>query len=173
MDIRRVTKSEVKRLSLVANPANEMYICSEDFCSVDGNIITAVVLKANQKIFRAGKTDEYEGYYFYFPMSQVEAAAHLFLEQVHNNHLSVNHDPFLEEGLKLQESWVDNGIWIVKLKASDEIMERVRTEELKGLSLESTSVMETVLKVTDLPQFYSDVESLDYETKTELFHEFY
>ena len=170
MDINRVKTGEVKRLSLVKEPANESHICSASFCSIDGNTITAVVLSKDQMIYRGGEQERF----FYFNEDSVETTAHKFLEQVQNNNLSLNHEPFLNDNLSLQESWVSEGVWRVKLSINDEdIMSQIKVGELQGISLEGVFIEETVLEITeDEEKFMQDAQSLDIKTKLEIFGEY-
>lgn len=173
MDIRRVINGEVNRISLVEKPANGEAICSDVFCSISGNYITTVVLKADQVIYREPKNGN-EDYFFFIEEPVLEDMAHKFLESNMNNNLSTDHSPFLEPGIKLAESWVEDGVWRVKLRVdNEELMGRIHEGSITGASVESINIMETVLELTDdEDKFIADARALDDKTKNILFGDF-
>lgn len=173
MKINRVISGEVNRISLVEAPANGETICGEMFCSIEGDYITTIVLNANQVIYRAPKQDQ-EEYFFFMTEEVVKTMAHQFLERNMNNNLSRDHSPFTDEGLKLSESWVENGVWRVKIKVLDQaIMDRVHNNTITGASIESINIMEMVLEITDdIEKFTADARALDEETKYILFGDY-
>ena len=173
MNVNKVISGEVNRISMVDNPANGESICGDVFCAIDGDYVTTTVLKADQIIYR-GAVEDKEEYFFYIEESVVNDLAHTFLERNMNSNLSIDHSPFLDDGIKLAESWVEDGVWRLKLRIDDEeIMARVHDGTIKGASIEAINIMETVLSITDdVDKFEADAAALDSNTKRILFGEY-
>lgn len=168
MKITRVAQSEVRRLSMVREPANQDYICSDVVCNIDGHYITSVVLRANQKIYRGD--DER---FFYYPLEAIDEAAHGFLERAQNQNLSINHSPFITEGLKLSESWVEDGVWRVRLKVEDEdILSDIHSGDLRGISIEAIAIEDTIMEFETEEEFILQAEQLIPLHMNEIFGEF-
>ena len=166
MKITKVITGEVSRLSIVDSPANQSFICSERLCSIDGNSITAVVLKANQLIYR-----KLGDRYFYIPSDIIEQLAHRFLEAGNNSNLSVQHRDQLEDGMALQESYVIDGVWSVKIALSPALLDEVHKGNLNGISVEMIAEEELIMEFNTKEELISKTKELDIATKKIIFGE--
>lgn len=162
---------QVDKLSLVASPANgeNINVCSMAYCGIDyeRRTITSKVLEADVLMFRRLPSNRY----IYFTRGAVLNLAGRFLEGVNNTALSVDHYPINSPGLKLQQSYVVDGLWKVVIRIEDdEIWSRVVSGELKGVSIELVTREETVLNVTDdIDKFKEDALALDEDTRNIIF----
>lgn len=166
MKINRVTGGLVDKISLVSKPANKSYICSETSCSIDNDTVTVLVLSANDKMYRSQPEERF----IYFNEEMVNDLAHSFIENGNTDKLSIDHEDSLSSDIKLQESYVADGEWFVKLKLSSELMGKVKEDIYRGVSIEMKAVEQTVIEITDdIEQFKADVMALNKETKNEIF----
>ncbi|QDP68025.1 MAG: putative peptidase [Prokaryotic dsDNA virus sp.] len=104
----------------------------------------------NKQIFRYDPNTDQE-YYVYFSKDTVKKAAHLYLK--HNNHHKATYEHEQRvAGVLTVESWIkegdsdksklygydlNDGTWFVKMKIeNDELWQKIKEGELKGLSIE-------------------------------------
>lgn len=149
----------IDAISLVTNPAIEqdfVYFSKEKnnltFAKVDEEKreLISPALIPNKQIFRYDANTDSE-YYVYFSKNTVKFAAYSYLK--HNNHhkATEQHNDRVS-GVLTVESWIKEGdkdksnmygydlpvgTWFVKMKIeNDEIWNRIKSGELKGLSIE-------------------------------------
>jgi len=173
MKINKTESGEVARLSIVSEPANGSYICSEQVCNISGNIITAVVLEAGAPVYRSPKGDVDE-HFVIFTQEVVESTAHQFLARNMNNNLSTDHSAFLSDNIKMVESFVNGGIWRVRLMIEDvELLNKIKAGEYNGISIEGVFVLTTLLDISDdIDKFEADVQALSLEDKELIFGQY-
>lgn len=149
----------IDAISLVASPAIEqdfVYFGKEKnnltFAKVDEEkrMLVSPALIPNKQIFRYNPNTDSE-YYVYFSPETVRKASELYLK--HNNHHKATYEhQDRVSGVLTVESWIKegdqdksklygydlpNGTWFVKMKiTNDELWEKVKAGELKGLSIE-------------------------------------
>ena len=150
----------IDAISLVSAPAIEqdfVFFGKEKnnltFAKVDEEkrMLVSPALIPNKQIFRYDPNTDSD-YYVYFSPETVRKASELYLK--HNNHHKATYEhQDRVSGVLTVESWIiedtkldksnlygfslPKGTWMVKLKISnDEIWERIKSGELKGLSIE-------------------------------------
>lgn len=169
MEIRRVSDATVTDISLVSEPAMGEHICNNLVCDVmDDNTFTTVVLTADKKIYRSTGTERF----IYFPQSTVEKSAHDYLSR-EDRTLSLNHEDIANEEMELLESWIDGKKWKVKIKVSDNILESIKSGELRGLSVSvPKAIEEVVLDISESNvEWVAKAVSLPMHIKMEIFGE--
>jgi len=149
----------IDAISLVTSPAIEqdfVFFGKEKnnltFAKVDEEkrMLVSPALIPNKNIFRHNPNTQ-EDYYVYFSKETVRKASELYLK--HNNHhkATYQHQDRVS-GVLTVESWIKegdmdksklygydlpNGTWFVKMKIeNDELWQKIRSGELKGLSIE-------------------------------------
>ena len=149
----------IDAISLVSQPAIEVdfiFFGKEKnnltFSKVDEEqrMLISPALIPNKSIFRYDPNTDSE-YYVFFSKETVRRAAELYLK--HNNHhkATYQHQDRVA-GVLTVESWIKEGVhdksklygfdlpvgtWFVKMKIeNDELWERIKSGELKGLSIE-------------------------------------
>ena len=149
----------IDAISLVTSPAIEsefVFFGKEKnnltFAKVDEEkrMLISPALIPNKNIFRHNPNTQ-EDYYVYFSKETVRKASELYLK--HNNHhkATYQHQDRVS-GVLTVESWIKegdmdksklygydlpNGTWFVKMKIeNDELWQKIRSGELKGLSIE-------------------------------------
>jgi len=149
----------IDAISLVTSPAIEqdfVFFGKEKnnltFAKVDEEkrMLVSPALIPNKNIFRHDPNTDSD-YYVYFSKETVRKAAELYLK--HNNHhkATYQHQDRVS-GVLTVESWIKegdsdksklygydlpNGTWFVKMKIeNDELWQKIRSGELKGLSIE-------------------------------------
>jgi len=149
----------IDAISLVTSPAIEqdfVFFGKEKnnltFAKVDEEkrMLVSPALIPNKQIFRHDPNTDSD-YYVFFSKATVEKAAFLYLK--HNNHhkATYQHQDRVS-GVLTVESWIKegdsdksklygydlpNGTWFVKMKIeNDELWQKIRSGELKGLSIE-------------------------------------
>ena len=150
----------IDAISLVTNPAieeNFVFFGKEKnnltFAKIDEEkrMLVSPALIPNKQIFRHDPNTDSD-YYVYFSKDTVQRASELYLEY-NNHHKATYEHQDRVSGVLTVESWIiENtktdkstlygfslpvGTWMVKLKISnDEIWEKIKDGELKGLSIE-------------------------------------
>ena len=149
----------IDAISLVTSPAIEsefVFFGKEKnnltFAKVDEEkrMLISPALIPNKQIFRHDPNTDSD-YYVYFSKQTVQKASELYLK--HNNHhkATYQHQDRVS-GVLTVESWIKegdsdksklygydlpNGTWFVKMKIeNDELWQKIRSGELKGLSIE-------------------------------------
>ena len=149
----------IDAISLVTSPAIEqdfVFFGKEKnnltFAKVDEEkrMLVSPALIPNKQIFRHDPNTDSD-YYVYFSTDTVRQASELYLR--HNNHhkATYQHQDRVS-GVLTVESWIKegdqdksklfgfdlpNGTWFVKMKIeNDELWEKIKSGELKGLSIE-------------------------------------
>jgi len=168
MKVNKVKQTDITGISLVSKPANGALICNElTGCSLQNNIVEAVVLKANDKIYRK-PSNKQEERFIYWTQESLEQAAHDAYGK--NIKTSINHDGKDLEDIQILESHVKDDTWLMKFKVSDEIQHQIRSGELNGVSIEGISIEEPVIDITnDVEKLMSDAMLLDEETRRNVF----
>ena len=149
----------IDAISLVSSPAIEqdfVFFGKEKnnltFAKVDEEkrMLVSPALIPNKQIFRYDPNTDSD-YYVYFSPETVRKASELYLK--HNNHHKATHEHSERvSGVLTVESWIKegdsdksklygfdlpNGTWFVKMKIeNDELWQKIRSGELKGLSIE-------------------------------------
>ena len=149
----------IDAISLVSAPAIEqdfVFFGKEKhnltFAKVDDDkrMLVSPALIPNKQIFRYDPNTDTE-YYVYFSPETVKQASELYLK--HNNHHKATYEhQDRVAGVLTVESWVKegdmdksklygydlpNGTWFVKMKIeNDELWNKIKSGELKGLSIE-------------------------------------
>jgi hypothetical protein len=149
----------IDAISLVSSPAIEqdfVYFGKEKnnltFAKVDEEkrMLVSPALIPNKQIFRYDPNTQSE-YYVYFSPETVRKASELYLK--HNNHHKATYEhQDRVSGVLTVESWIKegdmdksklygydlpDGTWFVKMKINnDELWNRIKDGELKGLSIE-------------------------------------
>ena len=149
----------IDAISLVSSPAIEqdfVYFGKEKnnltFAKVDEEkrMLVSPALIPNKQIFRYDPNTQSE-YYVYFSPDTVRKASELYLK--HNNHHKATYEhQDRVSGVLTVESWIKegdmdksklygydlpDGTWFVKMKINnDELWNRIKDGELKGLSIE-------------------------------------
>ena len=170
----------IDAISLVAAPAIEqdfVYFGKEKnnltFAKVDEEkrMLISPALIPNKQIFRYNPNTDSE-YYVYFSPETVRKASELYLK--HNNHHKATVESWIKEGdmdkSKLYGYDLPNGTWFVKMKINnDELWEKVKAGELKGLSIEGyfTDKMEKMSeKVPTTEEILSALNEIINENQT-------
>jgi|TARA_R110000824_G_scaffold283824_2_gene472200 hypothetical protein len=182
----------IDAISLVASPAIEqdfVYFGKEKnnltFAKVDEEkrMLISPALIPNKQIFRYNPNTDSE-YYVYFSPETVRKASELYLK--HNNHHKATYEhQDRVSGVLTVESWIKegdmdksklygydlpNGTWFVKMKINnDELWEKVKAGELKGLSIEGyfTDKMEKMSeKVPTTEEILSALNEIINENQT-------
>ena len=163
----------IDAISLVSSPAIEqdfVYFGKEKnnltFAKVDEEkrMLVSPALIPNKQIFRYDPNTDSE-YYVYFSPDTVRKASELYLK--HNNHHKATYEhQDRVSGVLTVESWIKegdmdksklygynlpDGTWFVKMKINnDELWNRIKDGELKGLSIEGyfTDKMESMSNKT-------------------------
>ena len=171
MKINRVVKGTIDRISLVKEPANNSFICSETSCSIDGNSITVLVLSADNKVYREEK-EGVEARFIYFNSEKVSELAHEFIRGGSAGKLSISHQENSTDKIQLQESYVVDGDWFIKLELDSELMDSVKKDDYRGVSIEMLATEETVIDITkDTDKLIADAKALDIKSRAEVFGE--
>tara|TARA_R110002020_G_scaffold110255_1_gene254789 strand:- start:131 stop:850 length:720 start_codon:yes stop_codon:yes gene_type:complete len=168
----------IDAISLVSAPAIEqdfVFFGKEKnnltFAKVDEEkrMLVSPALIPNKQIFRHDPNTDSD-YYVYFSPETVRQASELYLR--HNNHHKATHEHNERvSGVLTVESWIiedtktdkstlygfslPKGTWMVKMKIeNDELWERIKSGELKGLSIEGyfTDKMEKMSETTPTDQ---------------------
>ena len=131
----------------------------------------------NKQIFRYDPNTDQE-YYVYFSKDTVKKAAYSYLK--HNNHHKATYEHEQRvAGVLTVESWIiegdsdksklygydlNDGTWFVKMKIeNDELWERIKSGELKGLSIEGyfvdklSKMSKPVYKDKDILEVMADI----------------
>ena len=131
----------------------------------------------NKQIFRYDPNTDQE-YYVYFSKDTVKKAAYSYLK--HNNHHKATYEHEQRvAGVLTVESWIkegdsdksklygydlNDGTWFVKMKIeNDELWERIKSGELKGLSIEGyfvdklSKMSKSVYKDKDILEVMADI----------------
>ena len=168
----------IDAISLVSAPAieeNWVFFGKEKnnltFAKVDEEkrMLVSPALIPNKQIFRHDPNTDSD-YYVYFSPETVRQASELYLR--HNNHHKATHEHNERvSGVLTVESWIiedtktdkstlygfslPKGTWMVKMKIeNDELWERIKSGELKGLSIEGYFIdkMEKMSETTPTDQ---------------------
>jgi hypothetical protein len=150
----------IDAISLVENPAIEVdfvYLNKQKnnltFSKIDEEkrLLISPALIPNKQIYRYDADTDTE-FYVYFSTSTVKKASELFLK--HNNHHSATYEHEQKiAGVETVESWIiddpnmdkskvygfnlPKGTWMVSMRiTSNEIWEKIKNKEVKGLSIE-------------------------------------
>ena len=149
----------IDAISLVTSPAIEqdfVYFSKEKnnltFAKVDEEKreLISPALIPNKQIFRYDPNTDSE-YYVYFSKETVKKASHLYLKH-NNHHKATEQHTDRVSGVLTVESWIKEGeqdksnlygfnlpigTWFVKMRIdNDEIWSKIKSGELKGLSIE-------------------------------------
>lgn len=127
----------------------------------DQRLLISPALIPNKQIFRFDAETNQE-YYVYFTTETVKKASEMYLKYQNNNKATIQHEENTT-GVHTVESWIvqdtemdksklygfelPKGTWMVSMKIeNDEVWERIKEGELKGLSIEGYFVdkMETL-----------------------------
>jgi hypothetical protein len=186
----------IDAISLVSEPAIEVdfvYLNKKKNNLVlaktidEQRLLISPALIPNKQIYRFDETSGQE-YYVYFTEETVKKASEMYLRYNNNNSATIQHNENTE-GVHTIESWivqdaemdksklygfnVPNGTWFVTMRIeNDEVWNRIKEGELKGLSIEGYFVdkMETLGKKKKKKK-YEKVGEIDgmplYETKEE------
>lgn len=155
-------------------------------------LLVSPALIPNKQIYRFDAETNQE-YYVYFTEETVKQASYMYLKHQNNNNATIQHEENTT-GVHTVESWivqdtdmdksklygfdVPKGTWFVTMKIeNDEVWERIKDGELKGLSIEGYFVdkMETLGKskkknkkkyeqvgeIDGLPLFQTEEEALE------------
>ena len=181
----------IDAISLVSSPAIEqdfVFFGKEKnnltFAKVDEEkrMLISPALIPNKQIFRYDPQTDSD-YYVYFSKETVATAAALYLK--HNNHHKATYEhQDRVSGVLTVESWIKEGeqdksnlygfkglplgTWFVKMSVqNDEIWSRIKSGELKGLSIEGYFIdrMETMSKTITDEQIRTAYKELQTEGK--------
>jgi len=183
----------IDAISLVSSPAIEedfVFFGKEKnnltFAKVDEEkrMLISPALIPNKQIFRYDPQTDTD-YYVYFSKETVAQAAALYLK--HNNHHKATYEHSDRvSGVLTIESWIKEGeqdkskmygfdlpigTWFVKMKIeNDELWERIKSGELKGLSIEGYFIdrMETMSKAITDEQIRTAYKELQAEGKVKV-----
>tara|TARA_R110000796_G_scaffold151602_1_gene268058 strand:- start:694 stop:1449 length:756 start_codon:yes stop_codon:yes gene_type:complete len=191
----------IDAISLVTDPAIEidfMYFNKKKSNLVlaktdnEQRVLVSPALIPNKQIYRFDAETNQE-YYVYFTEETVKKASQMYLKHQNNNKATIQHEENTT-GVHTVESWivtdaemdksklfgfeVPKGTWMVSMKIdNDEVWERIKEGELKGLSIEGYFVdkMETLgkypKKKKKKKKKYEQVDEIDgmplFETKEE------
>ena len=168
----------IDAISLVSAPAIEqdfVFFGKEKnnltFAKVDEDkrMLVSPALIPNKQIFRHNPNTQ-EDYYVYFSPETVRQASELYLKN-NNHHKATEEHSERVSGVLTVESWIiedtktdkstlygfslPKGTWMVKMKIeNDELWQKIRSGELKGLSIEGyfTDKMEKMSETTPTDQ---------------------
>ena len=161
----------IDAISLVSEPAIEVDFVYMNkaknnltFAKVDEEkrLLVSPALIPNKQIFRYDAATDQE-FYVWFSKDTVQKASEMYLKYNNHHKATVQHEENVK-GVTTIESWIKegdmdksklygfdlpNGTWFVKMRIdNDEMWERIKSGELKGLSIEGYFVdkMQTLSK---------------------------